>query len=243
MQVLALIPARGGSKSIPKKNIYPLAGKPVIAWTIEAARGAKKIDRIIVSTDSEEIAGVARSFGAETPFIRPAELAGDTTPDLPVFEHALKWLKENENYVPDAVIHLWPTSPYRRSEDIDAAIELLEKNPEATWVRWVSAPSQTPFKMWRRDKGIYLVPILQKEFPEAYEEGKRPFEMPRQVLPEVVVQTGYLCVIRTSTITEGNTMHGDKIIPFWHDPKLYTELDSYKDLAHAEYVLKNFKPL
>lgn len=238
MEVLALIPARGGSKSIPKKNIYPLAGKPLIAWTIEAAKAAKKISRVIVSTDSEEIAAVAKNYGAETPFIRPAEYAEDLTPDLPVFEHALAWLKDNESYIPDAIVHFWPTSPYRKPEDIDAAIMLLEQNPDASCVRSVTAPSQTPFKMWRRDKGTYLAPLLAKEYPEEFAKGRRPFEMPRQSLPETLVQTGYCAVIRVSTITKEHSMQGDRIVPFYHDPKLYTEFDSLKDAAHAEAVLK-----
>lgn len=235
--MLALIPARGGSKSIPKKNIYPVLGKPLIAWTIESALKAKKINRVVVSTDSEEIAAVAKKYGAEIPFMRPAEFAQDLTPDLPVFEHALSWLKEHEGYRPDAVVHLWPTSPYRKEGDIDAAIALFEKYPDADCVRSVTIPSQTSFKMWRRDRGIYLSPILAKEYPELY-ATMTPHTQPRQSLPEILVQTGYLSVIRGSTILEKHTMQGDKIIPFYHDPKLYTEFDSLKDLLHAEQVLK-----
>ncbi len=236
--VLAIIPARGGSKSIPKKNIYPLAGKPVIAWTIEAAKRSKKITRVIVSTDDEEIAAVAKEYGAEVPFMRPAELATDTTPDLPVFEHALAWLKEHESYEPDLVVHLWPTSPYRKDGDIDAAIELLEKNPEADAVRSVTEPSQVPFKMWRLDQGPYLAPIMKKEHADFYATNPAPHTMPRQTLPETVVQTGYVAVLRRPVITEKHSMFGERTLPFYHDPKTYTELDSYKDLAHAEQVLK-----
>lgn len=240
MEVLALIPARGGSKSIPKKNIYSVAGKPLISWAIEAAKKAKKIDRVIVSTDSEEIAAVAKQYGAEVPFMRPAKYAEDLTPDLPVFQHALTWLKDNENYVPDAVVHLWPTSPYRRPEDIDEAVDLLEKNPAASCVRSITTPSQTPFKMWRRDKGPYLAPLLASEYPTEFQSGKRPFEMPRQSLPDVVVQTGYLAVIRADTILTHRSMMGETIIPYFHDPKTYTEFDSLKDAAHAEAVLKQY---
>src|SRR5215216_3574890 len=100
-EILALIPARGGSKGIPRKNIRHFAGYPLIAWSIAAANQASCVTRIIVSTDDEEIASVARQFGAETPFLRPSELAQDQTTDLPVFEHALEWLKDNENYTPD----------------------------------------------------------------------------------------------------------------------------------------------
>jgi len=238
LDVLAIIPARGGSRSIPHKNIYPVAGKPLIVWTIEAALASTGIQRVIVSTDDEEIASVARAAGAETPFMRPKELAEDKTVDLPVFQHALAWLKERENYIPDAVVHLWATSPYRKPGDIDAAIELFRKHTDASCVRSVTTPPLPPFKIWRRDLGAYLVPILLRDFPEMFTNGKRPGEMLRQSLPETLAQTGYLAVISTSVITDEHSMMGDKILPFFHDPDTYTELDSYKDLAHTEYVLK-----
>lgn len=235
-KVLALILARGGSRSIPKKNIHPVAGKPLIAWVIEAARASEKITRIIVSTDSEEIARVAREAGAEVPFVRPAGLAEDDTPDLPVFQHTLSWLKSHEDYEPDIVIQLWATSPYHKKGDIDAAISLLEENKDADSVRSVTRPPLPPFKMWRRDAGKFLLPIMKKEFPEAYRDGAEPHSMPRQSLPETLAQTGYVNVIRPHVIMEGS-MYGKNILPFYHDPETYTEVDSYKDLAHTEYVL------
>jgi N-acylneuraminate cytidylyltransferase len=120
MQVLAIIPARGGSKSIPRKNIRPLAGHPLIAYSIAAALEAHSVTRTIISTDDEEIAEVARRYGAETPFLRPAEFAQDNTTDLPVFEHALGWLMENEAYNPDIVVQLRPTSPIRPPDCVDS---------------------------------------------------------------------------------------------------------------------------
>ncbi len=112
-EILALIPARGGSKGIPRKNIRSFAGYPLIAWSIAAAKQSELVTRVIVSTDDEEIAAVARECGAETPFLRPAEFAQDNTTDLPVFEHALQWLEENEGYQPEIVVQLRPTSPIR----------------------------------------------------------------------------------------------------------------------------------
>lgn len=238
-EVLALILAREGSKGVPKKNIYPVHGKPLIVWTIESARQSKKVTRIIVSTDSEEIATVAKNAGAEVPFIRPSELAGDTTPDLPVFQHALNWLQEREEYEPDLVVQLWATSPYRQKKDIDNAITLLEKDSDAHSVRSVTNPSQPPFKMWRRDKGAYLAPIMEKEFPQAYLD-QEPHSMPRQTLPEVVVQTGYINVVRSHIIRQHNSLYGKKVIPFYHNPETYTEVDSYKDLVYTEYILKKY---
>lgn len=240
MKVLALIPARGGSKSIPYKNIYPILGKPLLAYTVEAAKKSRLINRVIVSTDDKKIAEVAKKYGAEIPFMRPAELGQDHTPDLPVFQHALTWLKENENYKPDFVIHLWPTSPLRKPGDIDRAIELLKKYPKADSLRSVMVAPETPFKMWRLDKGPYLFPILAKEYPSLFKRKLHPSTRPRQILPKIYVQTGYLSVIKHNTIMKKNSMCGKKIIPFVHDENLYTELDSYRDLAHTEYVLKNY---
>lgn len=237
MEILAIIPARGGSKSIPKKNIYPILGKPMIAYSIESALKSKYISRIVVTTDAEDIATIAKEYGAEVPFMRPKELAEDHTPDLPVFQHTLTWLKENEGYTPDIVVHLWPTSPYRKKGDIDKAIDILMKNPDADCVRSVTIPAETPFKMWRRDKGQYLAPLLKKEYAGYYLHNKEPHALPRQILPETVMQTGYLSVIRPCVILMQNSMQGKKIIPFFHDPETYTEADSYKDLKHTEYIL------
>ena len=114
MDVLALIPARGGSKAVPRKNLQVLFGKPLIAHSIAHAQRAGRVTRVIVSTDDEEIAATARTYGAEVPFMRPPELAEDATPDLPVFQHALEWLRQTEGFSPCAVVHLRPTYPIRR---------------------------------------------------------------------------------------------------------------------------------
>ena len=234
--LLAIILARGGSKGIPRKNILSVAGKPLLAWTILAAQAAEKIDRVVVSTEDKEITQVARGYGAEVPFIRPQELAEDDTPDLPVFMHILEKLKEHEGYEPHLVVQLWATSPYRKPGDIDKAIELLESDPLADSVRSVTRAAQTPFKMWRRDKGKYLAPIMRSEFPELYEQNE-PHSLPRQTLPEILTQTGYVNVVRTNVILSGS-MYGKNIMPFFHDPETYTEVDSQKDFAHTEHVLR-----
>ncbi len=152
MHVLAIIPARGGSKSIPRKNIKPLAGHPLVAYSIAAALQAKCVTRTIVSTDDEEIAAVARQYGAETPFLRPAEFAQDHTTDLPVFQHALAWLAESEAYVPDIVVQLRPTSPIRPPDCVDQAVKILIEHPGIDSVRGVVPSGQNPFKMWRIDE-------------------------------------------------------------------------------------------
>src|SRR5512143_3661116 len=147
-EVLALIPARGGSKGIPRKNIRPFAGHPLIAYSIAAGRQANSVTRVIVTTDDEEIAQVARSYGAETPFLRPVDLAQDQTLDLPVFQHALKWLAQNEGYYPQALVHLRPTTPIRPPDLVDRSVALLLAHPEADSVRGITPAHQNPFKMW-----------------------------------------------------------------------------------------------
>src|SRR5579872_2523082 len=174
MNVLAIIPARGGSKSVPKKNILPIHGKPLIAYAIETALASKKINRTIVFTDNEDIAAIAKKYGAELPVKEPDELATDHIHDLLLFQYVLKWLKENENYVPDLVVHLWPTAPIRDPKDIDKAVEMLQNDPEADSVRSVTKPSVSPFRMWRKDTGKYLSYILEKEYPEFYKDRIDP---------------------------------------------------------------------
>ena len=158
MQVLAIIPARGGSKGVPHKNIRPLCGKPLIAWTIEVALACPTLERIIVSTDDLAIAEVARTYGAEVPFIRPAKLAQDDTPDLPVYNHTLMWLAENENYFPELVAWLRPTVPLRAVQDVEAAVALLQRS-DFDCVRSVCKAEHHPYWMKRLDNGC-LVPFV-----------------------------------------------------------------------------------
>src|SRR5687768_7038153 len=139
-EVLAIIPARGGSKSIPGKNIKPLAGYPLIAYSITAGLQAKTVTRVIVSTDDEEIAAIARYWGAEVPFLRPAALAQDDTPDLPVFQHALRILEKEEGYKPGIIVQLRPTSPFRKLSHIEDAVQLLAQRVDADAVRTVCVP-------------------------------------------------------------------------------------------------------
>ncbi len=241
-KVLGIIVARGGSKSIPKKSIYPCAGKPLMAYTIEAAKAAKTINRLIISTDDAEMAEVARSLGVEVPFMRPVELAADTTPDLPVFEHALKTLEEQEGYVPDVVVHLRPTTPLKTAEDIDRGVELLLANPDAHSVRSVCEPVHTPFKMYRLEEGSpYLKPLLTKEFPEVFEKYPEAYNMPRQALPPVLRHSGYVDVILPTTITEMHSMSGNKILPLHFEKWRDVDIDSMEDLQFAEILINSKK--
>jgi len=229
--VLALIPARGGSKSIPRKNIQPLAGFPLIAYSIAAGLAAETVDRVIVSTDDEEIAEIARKFGAETPFIRPPALAMDNTPDLPVFEHALDWLDENEGYHPEIVVQLRPTSPFRRTWHIDQAVWRLIEHPDADAVRTVCVPFQNPFKMWKIDSDGFLQSLLDIGLPEAY-------NLPRQALPDVYWQTGYVDAAWTDTILTKHSMTGEAILPLLIGAEEWVDIDSLNDWRRAERLME-----
>jgi N-acylneuraminate cytidylyltransferase len=231
-EVLALIPARGGSKSIPRKNIRPFAGHPLIAYSIAAGRAAETVSRVIVSTDDEEIAAIARRYGAETPFLRPGECSQDNTPDLPVFQHALEWLAENEAYQPGIVVQLRPTSPLRRVRHIDQAVYRLLEQPQADSVRTVCIPFQNPFKMWRIGPEGFMQPLLETQYPEAY-------NMPRQLLPDVYWQTGYVDAAWADTILSKASMTGERILPLIIDPSEWIDIDSPDDWRRAERLLES----
>ncbi|MEJ2709172.1 MAG: acylneuraminate cytidylyltransferase family protein [Anaerolineales bacterium] len=232
MNILALIPARGGSKSIPRKNIRPFAGHPLIAYSIAAGLAAETVTRVVVSTDDEQIAAISRSYGAETPFMRPDEYALDATPDLPVFQHALEWLAENEGYRPEIVVQLRPTSPFRRVAHIDRAVHLLLERSEADSARTVCVPFQNPFKMWRIQPDGLMQPLIDSEF-------KEPYNMPRQALPAVYWQTGYVDAAWSRTILRQNSMTGSRILPLIIDPSDWIDIDSPDDWRRAERLLES----
>ncbi len=231
-EILALIPARAGSKGIPRKNIRLFAGYPLIAWSIAAAKRSELVTRVIVSTDNEEIAAVAREYGAETPFLRPAEFAQDQSTDLPVFEHALKWLEEVEGYRPEVIVQLRPTSPIRPRSMVDDAIHILLAHKDADCVRGVVPAGQNPFKMWRfHGEGKPLNPLL--------EAGgiAEPYNAPRQVLPSVYWQTGHIDAIRVSTISQKHSLTGDVVYPLVIDPLYSVDIDTLADWAKYESLV------
>jgi YrbI family 3-deoxy-D-manno-octulosonate 8-phosphate phosphatase len=231
-EVLAVIPARGGSKGLLRKNIRDFAGFPLIAYSIAAGTEAELVTRTIVSTDDEEIAAVARQLGAEVPFLRPAELAQDNTTDLPVFQQALKWLAEHEQYIPEVVVQLRPTSPIRPRGLVDDAVRLLLAHPKADSVRGVVIAGQNPHKMWRIDAaGGPMRPLL------TVEGIAEPYNSPRQALPPVYWQTGHVDAIRPQTILEKESMSGTVILPIAIEPRFTVDIDSLFDLQRAEWLV------
>lgn len=232
-EVLVIIPARGGSKSIPRKNIKLLHGIPLIAYSIAAGLKASLVTRVIVSTDDEEIATIAKEWGAEVPFMRPKELGRDDTLDLPVFQHALTWLSENENYNPDIVIHLRPTSPFRPPDSIDQAVSMMRDIDNAESVRSIVPSGQNPYKMWIFDKSGFILPLL--DAPGLVE----PYNMPRQRLPQTYCNSGHIDVIRPRAIMEKNSMTGEFIVPLILEPQYSIDIDNEFQWTYAEWLMNN----
>jgi len=230
-EVLAIIPARGGSKGIPRKNIKNFAGYPLIAYSIQAGLSAQTVTRTLVSTDDEEIAAVARQYGAETPFLRPEEFAQDRTLDLPVFQHALDWLEKHEGYRPEIVVQLRPTSPVRPPDLVDNAVRTLLEHPEADSVRGVVPAGQNPHKMWRIDpRSGRMRNLLDVEgVPE-------PYNARRQALPPVYWQTGHIDAIRPR-VFQANSMSGEVILPVMVDPAYTVDIDTPKDWSRSEWLV------
>lgn len=230
--VLAVIPARGGSQGIRRKNLVAIAGVPLVAHSIRHALASKRVTRVIVSTEDEEIAEVALREGAEVPFLRPMELALDHVLDWPVFEHVLTMLAEREDYRPDTIAHLRPTAPSREPGWIDACIELLDARTDADSVRSVSKVDQHPYRVFRIDaKAGLLDPIMKHEHPH-------PYLLRRQDLPPLYYYNCVIDVTRRATILNQQSMTGDRICPFVMDASDVFDIDTPRDLEFARFVME-----
>ncbi len=208
-------------------------GKPLIAYTLEPARAARSITRLVVTTDDPDIADAARGFGAEVPFLRPPELARDETPDYPVVRHALEWFESKEGYRPELIVQLRPTSPLRTSRHIDEAVTLLRARPDADSVRGVCRPQQNPHKMWRMTSDGFLHPLL--DVPGVPE----PFNVPRQMLPVVWWQNGYIDVFWRRTVLEQQSLTGARVLGYVIDEAEHVDIDSLHDIRVLELILRS----
>jgi N-acylneuraminate cytidylyltransferase len=232
-EVLGLVLARGGSKSVPRKNIFLVLGKPLLAYTIQAALAARSITRLVVTTNDPEIADIGRRLGAEVPFLRPPELAEDETPDYPVVRHALEWLEAKDGYRPDLIVQLRPTSPLRTSLQVDEAVALLRAHPDADSIRGVCRPQQNPHKMWRMTSDGLLHPLLSVPgVPE-------PFNAPRQTLPVVWWQNGYIDIFWRRTVFEQRSLTGAKVLGYVIDEPEHIDIDSLHDIRVLELILRD----
>jgi CMP-N,N'-diacetyllegionaminic acid synthase len=225
--ILALITARGGSKSVPKKNIRLVAGKPLIAWTIEAAKSCKNLDRVVVSTDDEEIAQTAREWGAEVPFTRPPELAQNDSPHIPVVIHAVEWMESHEAIKSDYVLLLQPTSPLRSSQDIDDSIQLALEHDADSVVSVCEAPYH---------------PYLAKNIVDGrLEDFMPPPEgyLARQTLPRSFVNNGAIYLVRRDILMERQTLYTDNSYAYVMPAERSLDIDTPWDLHLAQLILKD----
>ena len=224
--VLAIIPARGGSKGVPRKNIRTLCGKPLIAWTIEEALKCQYIDRLLVSTEDQEIAAVAKKYGAEVPFLRPEDLARDETPGIEPILHAINWLEEHEQFVPDLTCTLQCTSPFRIAGQISEALEKLLAGPYDSIVS-VCESEVNPYWMKKIDDGKL------KDFMQTAVKYTR-----RQDLPKVYLLNGALYIAWTSLLVKNKSWYTEKTIPYVMDRVSSLDIDDLFDFKIAEYLMK-----
>jgi CMP-N-acetylneuraminic acid synthetase len=227
-KIIAIIPARSGSKGVPGKNIRPVFGYPLIAYSIAAAKLSKKIHRVMVSTDSETIAEVAKRYGAEAPFLRPQHFAQDQSPDIDFVIHALDWMRIHKDQEPELLVNLRVTTPLRDPGIIDAAIQSLASRPGATSLRSVHPLSEPPQKMMGIENG-FLVGLFPQETRPEY------FNLPRQSFPPAYHPNGYVDIYRPAFVRENNLLHGPKILGFI--TPVTTEIDRPEDLQYLEFQI------
>jgi CMP-N,N'-diacetyllegionaminic acid synthase len=228
MRVLGLIPARGNSKGVPRKNLRLLAGKPLVQYSVEAALAARRVARVVLSTEDAEIAETARACGALVPFLRPAELAADDTPMLLVVEHALHELEATGDRF-DAVCLLQPTSPFRRPEEIDQCIDLLEQTgaDSVVTVRPVP-PKYNPHWVYFADS----TGVLRLSTGEAAPLPRR------QALPPAFHRDGSVYVTRREVVLERHTLYGSRVVGFQLQPEPRVNIDTWDDWLRAEAIAR-----
>lgn len=224
--ILTVIPARGGSKSIPRKNIKYFRGFPLIKYSIDYSLESSLIERTLVSTDDQEIAEVSQRLGADVPFLRPANLAEDDVQDFPVFEHALINAEQIYKKQFDLIILLRPTSPLRPKGLIEKGIEALSKNKQASSLRSVTVSSQHPYRQWYKD-GDFIRGFIENS------DNIEPYNLPRQKLQKLFFQSGDIEIIKRETIMNGS-ISGENVIPLVIDQKDAHDIDSYSDFLNAE---------
>ncbi len=227
MRVLGLIPARGGSKGVPRKNIRPLCGRPLLAYTAEAALASRRLSRVILSAEDDEIAEVARSCGVEVPFLRPAELARDETPMLPVAQHAVRFLEERGDYF-DALCLLQPTNPLRSADDIDACIEMLDNSDADAVVTTLPVPAEyNPHWVYFRDAqgALHLSTGEAEPIPR------------RQELPPAFHREGSVYVTRRETLIERNSFYGARLLGYEMNAERCVNIDTLEDWERAERLI------
>jgi len=224
--VLGLIPARAGSKGVPRKNLRLVGGAPLVSWTWAAARTVPAVERLVVSTDDPEVAALAREAGVDVPFVRPSHLASDTASVFAVAEHALGWLKDAEGYEPDVVLLLQPTSPLRTAQDIESAIVVMDRQ-RASAVVSVCEMEHHPFWTFSMNQDGVLRWLA--------EEGKAATQ--RQELPPAYRMNGAIYLVRRQVLLEQRTFHPEPTVGFVMPPDRSIDVDSEWDLRLADLVI------
>lgn len=237
LKILGIIGARSGSKGVPDKNIRPLVGRPLMAWIIETAKTSRYINRLIVSTDSEDYAAAARCYGAETPFLRPKEFAVDDSPEFKYVKHALDWLKTNEGYRPDIVVRMMPTVPLQEAQDIDACIEELIKDSSAHSAVVIAEARQHPSKAlklindgsggkllvtYNTESGMEVTPIARQNYEKAYFRAN-------------------VIASRLDTIYETGSLTGDRVRYHIIPQERAIDIDSLADFFIVEQLIAKYK--
>jgi N-acylneuraminate cytidylyltransferase len=233
--VVAIIPARSGSKSIKDKNLSNLGGYPLLAYSIVAAKLAKQIDRVLISTDSEHYAQIGRRYGAEAPFLRPMELSGDTSTDRDFMLHAMQWVQENEGQIPEYWVHLRPTTPLRDPAHLDSAIQTLISRPAATALRSAHVSPESPFKWFRRNEAGFLTALISDD------TSLDKFNLPRQSYPQVYIPDGYVDIVKSTLVMNSGQFHGDKVLGY--ESPCCTEVDSQDELDLLDFQLRKYGSL
>jgi len=228
--IIAIIPARTGSKSLIDKNIKLLSGHPLIAYSIVAARLSREIDRIIVSTNSEKYADIARKYGAEVPFIRPDRYSTDTSTDRDFLIHAMEWFKDNEDDVPEYWVHLRPTTPLRKPEIIDDAINIIIDDESSTSLRSGHKAPESPLK-WFVKSDKYFKGLVDNE---NYNLHKESFE-------QVYIPDGYVDIVKASYMLNHKKIHGNQMICF--ESPVCTEVDSTEEFDYIQFQINNNESL
>jgi len=227
--VVAIIPARSGSKGLPDKNIKILAGRPLLAYSIAAAQLAVNIQRTIVSTDSEHYASIAREYGAEVPFLRPVEISGDASSDYEFVKHALDWMKENEGYQPEYLVHLRPTTPLREPRYIDAAIERIKQVSCTTALRSVHEMAESTYKTFEIKNGFLNCVCTGSWDIEAA-------GLPRQRYKKTYEGNGYVDIMKSAYVLNNHKVYGDQVIAYV-TPRVF-EADTIEDFDYLKYQIE-----
>ena len=231
--IVAIIPARSGSKGVPDKNIKLIQGVPLIAYSIRAALKSKLIDRVIVSTDSDQYAEIAQNYGAEVPFRRPEQISRDDSTDIEFFNHIIDWMGENEGGIPRYFVHLRPTTPLRDPEVIDEAIEVF-MDSDCSSLRSVHKMSESAYKAFEINNNALVRMCGLGTNLDASNLG-------RQAYPVTYDANGYVDVIRTSLIVEQEILHGNNVYGFITE-RAY-EIDEFSDIPFVEYFLRKDMPI